>query len=193
MTTSKPAPQKIANPFRIFVGDQLHPGSQPAATTINGVAPSRIGLNMIAIDEGTPVIVQTEVTPLGDAVRITATVDTTLHGQCSRCLEEFDLPYTFDLEEIATADAVAITGDEADDDEDDILMVDEQEMVDLTQSVIDYVGLDLPFDPCCEDAELTCDPEVIARLEQTETLPDELPAGVDKRWAGLQGILGQED
>lgn len=164
----------------------------PQHLTATGPAPVRLGGEMLGVAEGSPIEVDADVSNLGESLLVDATVHGQATGQCSRCLAELDEPLSVRVSDVfginpdfITRDGVA--GSDAEDDDDDFepLFVD-NDMVDITQLVLDEVGLTLPFNPVCEDyghecAEDTPAPDGVS--EEQEDAPD-------PRWAGLAGRFG---
>lgn len=153
----------------------------PEQRTQTGEAAERIGVQMIAIEPGTPVTVAATLTPLGEGIMVDATVTSTLTGQCSRCLTELRPEYEVSINEVFAASENFIQGDESDDDDEIPQVVGDD--IDLTQSVIDAAGLDLPFNPTCEYFDLDCGDNDVPAPDGVSGEEDDRP---DPRWAGLE-------
>ncbi len=145
----------MSSPFIFDIASvaDSHNGTE---TLVNeGPSPQRIGLEMIAIPEGAPVRTEAQVTPLGEGVMVHATVEAQLTGQCVRCLNDLQMDKTFTIDQVFSSSPDFITSESEDidtDEEDDAdaglgTIVDNT--IDLTQAVIDEVGLTLPFNPTC--------------------------------------------
>lgn len=174
-----------ANPFVFDVGNVVRTGAADYVSK-TGASPVRIGPEMIAIAEGSEVEVDASLTPLGEAVMVDATIKATLTGECVRCLAPLERPTQIQINQIFAVSEDFITGDEADSEEDELPTI-EDDMADLTQSVIDEAGLNLPFNPTCEgecenagdDGDHVPSPDGISGEEDK----------VDPRWAGLEKFL----
>lgn len=173
----------MTSPFVFNVAALLRGSGMPEQRTQTGPSPERIGLSMIAIEKDAPVTVDATLTPLGEGIMVDAVVTATLAGQCARCLTGLKPEQDFKINEVFAASEDFIQGDEAGDDEDEIPMV-EHDQIDLLQSVIDVVGLELPFNPTCEEFGIEClQDDVPAPDGVSGEDEDELP---DPRWAGLE-------
>src|SRR6201993_4275885 len=107
--------------------------------------PSRIGLEMIAIDEGAPLELDLQVQSVSEGVLVTGTVTAPTVGECARCLTPMTGRVEIGLTELfaspgSTTEATTEEGEVGH-------IVDET--IDLEQSIIDAVGGDLPFSPVC--------------------------------------------
>jgi uncharacterized protein len=145
-------------------------------------SPSRIGLDMIAIEPGAPLELDLRVESVSEGVLVTGTVAGPTVGECVRCLTEVSGRVQVGLIELfAYPDSTT----EATTEEDEVgHIVDDT--IDLEQSIIDAVGLDLPFAPVCRpDCPGLC-PECGISLAAE---PDHHHDRIDARWAKLAGML----
>ena len=141
-------------------------------------SPSRIGLEMIAIDQGAPLELDLQVQSVSEGVLVTGTVAGPTVGECARCLTAVNGRVQVGLTELF---AYPGSTTEATTEEDEVgHIVDDT--IDLEQSIIDAVGLDLPFSPVCRpDCPGLC-PECGVQLAAE---PGHHHDRVDPRWAGL--------
>ena len=149
-------------------------------------SPSRIGLDMIAIDQGAPLELDLQIQSVSEGVLVTGTVDAPTVGECSRCLAPVNGRVQVELTELfAYPDSTT----EATTEEDEVgHIVDDA--IDLGQSIIDAVGLELPFTPVCTpDCPGLC-PECGVALA---TEPDHHHDSIDPRWAKLAGMFPEPD
>lgn len=146
-------------------------------------APSRIGLDLIAIDVGEDIDLDLRMESVSEGVLVSGTVDADTAGECSRCLEPFHSHVQLHLTELfAYPDSV--TDDTTD--ADDIYRV-KDDAIDLEPLIVDLAGLTLPLRPLCsEDCEGLCS-ECGIRLSIAE--PDHSHEILDPRWAGLAAKL----
>ncbi|HUE35035.1 MAG TPA: DUF177 domain-containing protein [Mycobacterium sp.] len=145
-------------------------------------SPSRIGLDMIAIEPGAPLELDLRVESVSEGVLVTGTVAGPTVGECARCLTEVNGRVQVGLTELfAYPDSTT----EATTEEDEVgHIVDDT--IDLEQSIIDAVGLDLPFAPACRpDCPGLC-PECGVPLAAE---PGHHHDRIDPRWAKLAGML----
>jgi uncharacterized protein len=141
-------------------------------------SPSRIGLEMIAIDQGAPLELDLRVESVSEGVLVTGTVAAPTVGECARCLTPVNGRVQVGLTELfAYPDSTT----EATTEEDEVgHIVDDT--IDLEQSIIDAVGLELPFSPVCRpDCPGLC-PECGVSLAAE---PDHHHDRIDPRWAKL--------
>lgn len=166
--------------------------AQASATSdvrhVHGPAAQRIGLPMIAIEQGSELDIDATLTPLGGGILVDASVESDVHGQCSRCLAPIDARELFRIEEVFALSNDFIEDNTGDDDEDaDVVTVIEGDEIDLTQALIDVAGLTLPFNPVCEDFDAECSDEEVPAPDGVsgETV------GLDPRWAALEKFKGE--
>lgn len=108
-------------------------------------SPLRIGLDMIAIEQGAPLDMDLRVESVSEGVLVTGTVSGPTVGECSRCLTAVNGHVQVGLTELF---AYPASTTEATTEEDEVgRVVDDR--IDLEQAIIDAVGLDLPFAPVC--------------------------------------------
>jgi uncharacterized protein len=151
------------------------------------ITPSRIGLELIAIERGAPLDLDLRVESVTEGVLVTGTVAGPTTGECARCLATIAGRVEVTLTELF---AYPDSATDATTDEDEVGRVVD-DTVDLEQSIIDAVGLELPFSPLCRaDCPGLC-PECGVPLATAE-------AGhhhdqIDPRWAKLTGMLRSDD
>ena len=149
-------------------------------------SPSRIGLDLIAIDKGAPLELDLRFESVSEGVLVTGTVRAPTTGECARCLTETSGEVEVALTELfAYPDSTTAATTEADEVGH---IVDHT--IDLEQSLVDAVGLQLPLSPVCrEDCAGLC-PECGAAL--AEAGPEHHHDRIDPRWAKLSGMLSDE-
>jgi uncharacterized protein len=150
-------------------------------------SPSRIGLDLIAIDKGAPLELDLRLESVSEGVLVSGTVSVPTAGECARCLTpvtghvEIDLTELFAYPDSATdetteSDEVGRVGSSG-----------QADTVDLEQPIIDAVGLALPFSPLCgPDCAGLC-PQCGIPLNTAE--PGHHHEQIDPRWAKLAGML----
>ncbi|WP_158256042.1 DUF177 domain-containing protein [Corynebacterium sp. 13CS0277] len=175
----------MTSPLNFDVTDILR-GANSATLDSSGPAPARIGLNMVAFEEGAPLDVTAHFTPLGgETVNAFATVSGPQTVQCARCLATFTHDDSVEINRVYTADPNLVQGEEAEDeDADEGVEVFEGTVVDLTQALIDEAGLTWPFSPVCADYGRECDTDDVPAPDG-ESGKDEKNL-IDPRWAGLE-------
>ncbi len=148
-------------------------------------SPSRIGLDMIGIDPGAPLELDLRIQSVSEGVLVTGTVTAPTVGECARCLTPVNGRVQVDLTELfAYPDSTTVATTE----EDEVgRIVDDT--INLEQSIIDAVGLELPFSPVCTpDCPGLC-PECGVSLAAE---PDHHHDRIDPRWAKLAGMFSPE-
>ncbi|MCV7022212.1 DUF177 domain-containing protein [Mycolicibacterium novocastrense] len=158
------------------------PGSMMAVSeTVS--SPSRIGLDLIGIDQGAPVTLDLRVESVSEGVLVSGTVSAPTTGDCARCLT----PVTGDVE-IHLTELFAYPDSATDEttEADEVGRVVD-DTVDLEQPIIDAVGLVLPFAPLCgPDCAGLC-PDCGVALATAE--PGHRHEQIDPRWAKLAGMF----
>lgn len=170
----------MTSPLVFNVAALLRGANMPEQRTQTGPATERMGIEMIAIEPGTDLAVDATLTPLGGGIMVDAVVKAQLTGQCSRCLATLTPPYEVSVNEVFAASEDFIQGEDGDDEDLPEVVGD---TIDLTQTVIDAVGLDLPFNPTCEYFDLECGDEDVPAPDGVSGEEDDRP---DPRWAGLE-------
>jgi uncharacterized protein len=149
-------------------------------------SPSRIGLDLIAIDRGAPVDLDVRVESVSEGVLVTGTVAAPTVGECARCLTPLKGRVEVAITELF---AYPQSTTEATTEEDEVGHVVD-EMIDLEQSIVDAVGLELPFAPLCQpDCPGLC-PECGVALAAEPGHHHDL---IDPRWAKLADLLEPEN
>jgi uncharacterized protein len=150
-------------------------------------SPSRIGVELVAIDEGAPLALDLRVESVSEGVLVTGTVSGPTTGECARCLTPVTGQVEIDLTELfAYPDSTT----EATSDADEVGHV-VNDTVDLEQSIVDAVGLALPFSPLCgPDCQGLC-PDCGIPMSTAEA--GHRHEKIDPRWAKLASMLETDD
>ncbi len=150
-------------------------------------SPSRMGLDLIAIQPGAGVDLDLRLESVSEGVLVTGTVRAPTRGECARCLTPIAGEIEIELTELfAYPDSATESTTEADEVGH---VVDDT--VDLEQPIVDAVGLALPFAPVCsEDCPGLC-PECGVALASAG--PEHRHDLIDPRWAKLAALLPPGD
>ncbi|HMZ15562.1 MAG TPA: DUF177 domain-containing protein [Mycobacterium sp.] len=150
-------------------------------------SPSRMGLDLIAIQPGAEVDLDLRLESVSEGVLVTGTVHAPTRGECARCLTPISGEIEIELTELfAYPDSATESTTEADEVGHVI-----DDTVDLEQPIVDAVGLALPFAPVCsEDCPGLC-PECGIALASAG--PDHRHDLIDPRWAKLAALLPPGD
>jgi uncharacterized protein len=154
-------------------------------------SPSRIGLDLIAVDQGAPLQLDLRMESVSEGALVSGTVSAPTSGECARCLT----PITGDVEiELTELFAYPDSATDETTDADEVGRVGssgQPDTVDLEQPIIDAIGLALPFSPLCgSDCAGLC-PQCGVALATAE--PGHHHEQIDPRWAKLTGILDREE
>src|SRR5581483_5917752 len=145
-------------------------------------SPTRIGLDLIAIAEGTDLDFDLRFESVSEGVLVTGTVSAATSGECVRCLTATTGEVEVGLTELfAYPDSTT----EATTDSDEVGHVVDA-TIDLKQPLIDAVGLALPLSPLCRDDCPGLCPQCGVALAQAE--PGHQHEQIDPRWAKLSGM-----
>lgn len=179
------AQRHVASPMTV---DIARLGRRPGAMfelhdTVH--SPARIGLELIAIDQGALLDLDLRVESVSEGVLVTGTVAAPTVGECARCLSPVRGRVQVALTELfAYPDSAT---DETTEEDEVGRVVDET--IDLEQPIIDAVGLELPFSPVClPDCPGLC-PQCGVPLASE---PGHRHEQIDPRWAKLVEMLGPE-
>lgn len=174
------------HPDAPLVVDIIRLGRRPGAMmalrhTVS--SPSRIGLDLVAIEPGAPLELDLQLQSVSEGVLVTGTVAAPIVGECSRCLAPFTDHVEVDLTELF---AYPHSTTEATTEDDEVgRIVDDT--IDLEQRIVDAVGLALSLTPVCRpDCPGLC-PQCGVALATAE--PDHHHDVIDPRWAKLSGLL----
>jgi uncharacterized protein len=146
-------------------------------------SPSRIGLDLVGIDENAPLELDLRFESVSEGVLVSGTVSAPTTGECARCLTPITGQVQVTLTELfAYPDSVT----EATTESDEVGHVVDN-TVDLEQPIIDAMGLALPFAPLCgPDCPGLC-PQCGVAL--AEAGPGHRHEQIDPRWAKLAALL----
>jgi uncharacterized protein len=150
-------------------------------------SPSRIGLDLIAIEKGADLNLDLRLESVSEGVLVTGTVNALTRGDCSRCLT----PVTGDVEiSLTELFAYPDSATESTTEEDEVGHVVDQ-TIDLEQSIVDAVGLALPFAPLCsEDCSGLC---TTCGVPLATAEPDHHHDAIDPRFAKLANLFPAAD
>jgi len=150
-------------------------------------SPARMGLELIAVDDGAPLELNLRLESVSEGVLVTGTVYAPTSGECARCLQPITGEVDIDLTELF-AYPYSTTDETSDADELGRVIDD---TVDLEQPLVDAIGLALPFSPLCgPDCAGLC-PQCGVPLASAE--PGHHHDQIDPRWAKLTGLLDRDD
>lgn len=126
------------------------------------------------------------------SILVRGKLSTTAREVCSRCLEEFDLPLTLDIEEEYFIKRDPITGATLPaPSESGTFTVDENNILDLNEAIRQYVLLSQPMKPICRENCSGLCPQCGRNLNVQSC--DCKASSTDSTWAPLQALrLGKK-
>jgi uncharacterized protein len=149
-------------------------------------APEQLGLDMIGVPEGAPLVLNVRLESVTEGVLATGTVTGEVVGECGRCLNGFTDALDVEFVELF---AYPDSATEETTESDEIPRL-EGDHLDLEPVVRDAVVLSLPLTPlCAPDCAGLC-PQCGERLDD---LPDDHShQQLDPRWAALAERFGTD-
>ena len=177
------AHRRPPSPLRIDISRLgRRPGSMRTLTE-TVTSPSRIGLDLEAIEPGAPLELDLRLESVAEGVLVTGSVSAPTVGQCARCLEPFTGEVEIQLTELF---AYPDSATEATTEADEVGHVVD-DTVDLEQSIVDQVGLQLPLSPLCRpDCPGLCP---VCGIALATAEPGHHHDIIDPRWAKLEKLL----
>ncbi|MCU1536101.1 MAG: metal-binding protein [Humibacillus sp.] len=167
------------------------PGSQ-REVTLTVPAPTGLGIDILAVPEGSPVTLDLRLEAVMEGVLVTGTARAGLDGECARCLDPIVDDVDVTLQELYVYDDQRHDTDgHHDAGDDDEVSTMEDDLIDLEPLLRDAVVLALPFQPLCEDDCPGLCTECGASLKQDPDHTHDAP--IDPRWAALTRIDTETD
>lgn len=147
-------------------------------------APAELAVPLLGVETGSAMQVDVRLDSVHEGILVSGTVDGTLTGQCSRCLDPISQAVTIDIQELFQFEFDPMV------DEDEQHMV-EHGFVNVEPIMRDALVSSLPFQPTCSpDCEGLCD-QCGVRLE--EAGPDHYHDQLDPRWAALANFVSGDE
>jgi uncharacterized protein len=153
-------------------------------------APDRIGIPLIGITQGTPLELDVKLESVSEGVLVTGTVSAATTGECARCLTPVTGHVDVDITELFAYEGSDTEATTADDEVGHVVTDRDGDGIDLEQTIVDAVGMALPFSPLCRDDCPGLCPECGTPLASAE--PDHHHDAIDPRWAKLSTIMPTE-
>jgi uncharacterized protein len=153
-------------------------------------SPSRIGLDLIGVDEGAPLQLDLRIESVSEGVLVTGTVSAPTSGECARCLTPITGEVEIDLTELFAYPNSATDATTESDEVGRVGSSGQPDTVDIEQPIIDAIGLAFPLSPLCgPDCAGLC-PQCGVPLATAE--PGHHHDQIDPRWAKLTGLLDKD-
>ena len=150
------------------------------------VGPARLGLETIAVPEGTSIELDVRLESVTEGVYVSGTVHAPLSGECARCLDALVDEVDVELSELfAYPDSVTDETTDADE-----LPRVVNDLIDIEQIVRDALVLALPLAPLCRDDCPGLCPDCGEKW--VDLAPDHGHETLDPRWAALRERLSAD-
>ena len=154
-------------------------------------SPSRIGIELVAIEQGAPLEMDLRIESVSEGALVTGTVSAPTAGECARCLTPITGHVEIDLTELFAYPDSATEATTEPDEVGHVGSSGQPNTVDLEQSIVDAVGLALPFSPlCAPDCQGLC-PDCGVPMATAET--GHRHEKIDPRLAKLAPMLETDD
>lgn len=160
------------------IRDIIHRPGEMRERERSFAAPEAFGEMLARVPAGENIDLGVRLESVHEGILASVTVDTTMHAQCGRCLNDFTAPFGVEFQELfaytpTEAEEYGVHGDH----------------VNLEPPLRDAVVLALPFQPVCRPDCPGLDPET-GELRDAEVAAE--PAAGDPRWAALAGLLAED-
>ncbi|MBD1430392.1 MULTISPECIES: YceD family protein [Sphingobacterium] len=110
----------------------------------------------------------------------------TIKLNCDVCLAEFDAPVSFQERII-----VKFINEEWDNETDEVIILNKTDHeLDIANLLYEYINVQVPYYTKCTEqgVNITCDPEMLAKISSEEEGSDIEEENIDPRWAALKNI-----
>jgi uncharacterized protein len=149
-------------------------------------APHHIGVELLGIEQGAPLELDLRLESVSEGVLVTGSVTAPTTGECARCLTPITGTAEVDITELF---AYPGSETEATTEHDEVGHVVD-DTIDLEQTIVDAVGLVLPFSPVCRDDCPGLCPECGTPLATAGA--DHHHDLIDPRWAKLSTFIAPD-
>lgn len=167
-------------PWVVSVTDLIDKPGASEELQVTWPAPAELQVPLLGVEKGSAMHVDIRLDSVHEGILVSGTVEGTLTGQCSRCLDPITENVAIDIQELFQLEF------------DPTLEEDEQHMVEhgfvnVEPIMRDALVTSLPFQPrCSPDCEGLCD-QCGIRLEDAG--PDHYHEQLDPRWAALADFV----
>lgn len=171
-------------PWVVAVTELIDTPGSSEELQVTWPAPAELAVPLLGVEKGSAMQVDVRLDSVHEGILVSGTVDGTLTGQCSRCLDPISQAVTIDIQELFQFEFDPMV------DEDEQHMV-EHGFVNVEPIMRDALVSSLPFQPTCSpDCEGLCD-QCGVRLE--EAGPDHYHEQLDPRWAALANFVSGDE
>ena len=171
-------------PWMLSVSELIDRPGASEELQVSWPAPVELAVPLLGVEKDSAMQVDVRLDSVHEGILVSGTVDGTLTGQCSRCLDPISQAVTIDIQELFQFEFDPMV------DEDEQHMV-EHGFVNVEPIMRDALVSSLPFQPTCSpDCEGLCD-QCGVRLE--EAGPDHYHDQLDPRWAALANFVSGDE
>ena len=169
-------PPDKTKPWVLSITDLIDAPGASEQVEVSWPAPAELSVPLLGIERDSAMQVDIRLDSVHEGILVSGTVEGTLTGQCSRCLDPITETVTIDIQELFQFE------------HDPMIESDEQHLVEhglinIEPIMRDALVTSLPFQPrCSPDCEGLCD-QCGVRLEDAG--PDHHHEQLDPRWAAL--------
>lgn len=110
----------------------------------------------------------------------------TIKLNCDVCLTEFDAPISFQEKLI-----VKFVNEEWDNETDEVIILNKTDHeLDIANLLYEYINVQVPYYAKCTEqgVNISCDPEMLAKISTEEEESEIEKENIDPRWAALKNI-----
>ncbi|HEY4556669.1 MAG TPA: DUF177 domain-containing protein [Enteractinococcus sp.] len=171
-------------PWVLSVRELLEQPGASEQVEVSWPAPAELSVPLLGIEQNSAMQVDIRLDSVHEGVLASGTVEGTLTGQCSRCLDPITETITVDIQELFQSEFDPMI------DEDEQHLV-EQGLINVEPIMRDALVTSLPFQPrCSPDCQGLCD-QCGIRLENAG--PDHYHEQLDPRWAALAKLVSDNE
>jgi len=169
-------PSDETQPWVLSVRELMDSPGTSKQVEVSWPAPAELTVPLLGIEQNSAMPVDLRLDAVHEGVLVSGTVEGTLTGQCSRCLDPITDTVTIDIQELFQQELDPMVEDE----EQHLI---EHGLINVEPVMRDALVTSLPFQPrCSPDCEGLCD-QCGIRLEDAG--PDHYHEQLDPRWAAL--------
>ena len=171
-------------PWVLSVRELLEQPGASEQVEVSWPAPAELSVPLLGIEQNSAMQVDIRLDSVHEGVLASGTVEGTLTGQCSRCLDPITETIAVDIQELFQSEFDPMI------DEDEQHLV-EQGLINVEPIMRDALVTSLPFQPrCSPDCQGLCD-QCGIRLENAG--PDHYHEQLDPRWAALAKLVSDNE
>ena len=179
----------LRSPYALSITDLPRAEGSERVYEMQLGAPKDCGVELLTVPEGEPIELQLTLQSVSEGVLVQGVARTHAVGQCSRCLQELEVPMSETVAELVFyPQARQALADEGDEEAEEFPII-ENDHIDLEPIIRDAIVLAMPFRPLCmPDCKGLCS----GCGQRWDDLPDDHEHTVaDPRFAALDALAAQ--